>query len=300
MADTRFRPTLYSLDRRDVPASGITPEQVFSAAGFAQQMPGILTYLDENFEQSKAGGAGPTLLTAADNSRANVTVLNKFLNDISEVLTTNPGAAGQLGELSAWATGLIAQSTAVAASSEALAARLGTSRPVPPPPPPTGVGGSQIGSNDDQNPPTSPPVTPSPPVTAPPSDGSQLTRTIPNLADSGFVAVGSQGLRVRDVVVGSGDTATSTSRVQVRYIGFLESNGTSFDNNIGSGQPLSATLGPTPTVIQGFAQGVAGMRVGGIRDIQIPAALGYGAAGAGASIPPNSNLVFEVQLLSVA
>lgn len=300
MPDTRFRPTLFPLDRRDVPASGVTPQQVFAAAGFIEQTPGILTYLDEHFEQSRLGGAGPALLTAADQSRANVTVLNNFLSDINEVLAVNPGAAGQLGELSVWASGLIVQANANAAAAEALAARLGSPRPVPPPPPPTGVGGGVFDNNTDQNPPTSPPVTPSPPVTAPPSDGSQLTRTIPSLTDPAFVSVGTQGLRVKDEVVGTGATATATSRVQVRYIGFLASNGTSFDNNIGSGQPLSATLGPTPTVIQGFAQGVTGMRVGGIRTIFIPSALGYGSAGAGASIPPNSDLVFQVQLLSVS
>ncbi len=299
MAENRFRPTVYALEARDVPAaSGVTPSQVFAATGFVQQTPGVLGYFADNLDQSRAGGAGQALLTAADQNRAAVNTLTGYLRDALEAAAANPGAAGTLNEVAGGAGVLIVQATANALAADALAARLGTVRPTPPLPPPTGAGNPLIGSNPDQNPPTSPPVTP-PVSPVPPADGSSIVATIPSLTAPAFTAVGTQGLRVRDVRVGEGDTATANSSVTVRYRGFLTANGTSFDNNVGTGSPLPATLGPVPTVIQGFAQGVAGMKVGGIRDIDIPAELGYGAAGAGASIPPNSRLLFQVQLLSV-
>ena len=297
MAETRFRPTVYALDQRDVPASGVTPAQVFAAAGYVAQFPSVLTYFEDNLEVARLGGAGPALLTAADNNRAAVNTLTNFIRDCQEASAINPAAADLLNSLAGGAGVLIVQASSNAGAADSLAFRLGSPRVPPPPPPPTGQGNSNIGSNDDQNPPTSPPVTPGTP--APSTDGSALATTLPNLSDSGFVSVGTQGLRQRDVRVGEGATATSTSRVTVRYRGFLASDGTSFDNNVGTGSPLSATLGPTPTVIQGFAQGVTGMRVGGIREIFIPSALGYGSTGAGSSIPPNSDLVFAVQLVSV-
>ena len=164
----------------------------------------------------------------------------------------------------------------------------------------TGVGDSNITPQPDQNGAT--PVTPTTPSTAPPADGSRITTAVPALTDPGFTASGTQGLRVRDVRVGEGTTATATSSVQVRYRGFLAATGTSFDNNVGTATPLTAVLGPVAsrTVIQGFAEGIVGMKVGGIRDIDIPSDLGYGATGSGTSIPPNSRLVFEVQLVSVS
>ena len=299
MAATPFRLTVYALEARDVPVTGVTPTQVFAAIDFVNATPAVLKYFDDNFDLAKVGGAGQAALSASDLNRGAADTLTKFIQDAREAAAANPAAAGTLNELIVSSTSLIAQANSSAVAAEALANRLGTFRPTPPPPPPTGVGDSNITPTPDQN--GSTPVTTSPPTSpVPPADGSQITATLPSLTDSAFTAVGTQGLRVKDVRVGEGTVATSTSSVTVRYRGFLASNGTSFDNNVGTSSPLSATLGPTPTVIQGFAQGVAGMKVGGIRDIDIPSELGYGTTGSGSSIPPNSRLVFEVQLLSVS
>ncbi len=298
MAVTPFRPSVCVLEARDVPVTGVTPAQVFAAIDFVNATPAVLKYFDDNLDLARAGGAGRAALSASDLNRGAADTLSKFVQDAREVAAANPAAAGTLNELIASSSALVAQANANAIVAEALANRLGTVRPTPPPPPPTGVGDTPIVPNPDQNGTT--PVTPTPPTNpVPPADGSQITATLPLLTDPGFTAVGTQGLRVKDVRVGEGAVATSTSSVTVRYRGFLVSNGTSFDNNVGTSSPLSAVLGPTPTVIQGFAQGVAGMKVGGIRDIDIPSELGYGAAGSGTSIPPNSRLVFEVQLVSV-
>jgi peptidylprolyl isomerase len=108
------------------------------------------------------------------------------------------------------------------------------------------------------------------------------------------------GLSVYDVSVGTGAAAASGNQVSVNYTGTL-SNGTIFDSNtnqkFGHVQPFDFTLG-AGQVIKGWDQGLVGMKVGGVREIVISPALGYGANQVG-PIPPNSTLTFQVELLSV-
>lgn len=104
-------------------------------------------------------------------------------------------------------------------------------------------------------------------------------------------------LEVVDLVVGSGATAVSGDTLTVHYVGTL-TNGTKFDSSRDAGQPYTFRLG-VGAVIAGWDMGVPGMRVGGQRRLTIPPALGYGSQRVG-SIPPNSTLVFEVELLSIA
>ena len=106
------------------------------------------------------------------------------------------------------------------------------------------------------------------------------------------------GLQIHDFVEGDGDTATAGDRITVHYSGWLASDSTLFDSSIQRGQPFSFVLG-AGRVIPGWDEGVAGMRVGGERQLVIPPELGYGSQGAGNSIPPNATLIFEVELLSV-
>jgi len=104
-------------------------------------------------------------------------------------------------------------------------------------------------------------------------------------------------LKVEDLVVGKGAVAKSGNTVTVHYTGWL-TDGTKFDSSVDSGQPFEFPLGQGQ-VIQGWDQGVAGMKVGGKRKLTIPPSLGYGEQGAGGVIPPNATLVFEVELLAV-
>ena len=106
----------------------------------------------------------------------------------------------------------------------------------------------------------------------------------------------SDKLQVEEITVGNGKEAHAKDRVTVHYTGWL-TDGKKFDSSVDRGQPFSFTLG-TGQVIQGWDQGVAGMKVGGKRKLTIPANLGYGAHGAGGVIPPNATLVFEVELIS--
>ena len=103
-------------------------------------------------------------------------------------------------------------------------------------------------------------------------------------------------LVMEDIKVGSGLEAVSGKKVTVNYKGTL-TDGTEFDSSYKRNQPFSFNLG-AGEVIQGWDQGVSGMKVGGTRKLTIPPSLGYGDRQVG-SIPANSTLVFEIELLKV-
>lgn len=109
------------------------------------------------------------------------------------------------------------------------------------------------------------------------------------------------GLKYVDSQVGTGEEAVSGKAIVVHYTGWLNTSnekGNKFDSSVDRGQPFEFVLGQG-RVIQGWEQGFAGMKVGGKRTLYIPSKLGYGAQGAGAVIPPNSDLIFDVELLDV-
>ena len=105
------------------------------------------------------------------------------------------------------------------------------------------------------------------------------------------------GLRYEDLNEGTGASAKAGDSVEVHYTGWL-TDGTKFDSSVDRGRPFSFQLG-AGRVIQGWDEGVAGMKVGGKRKLMIPPELGYGPRGAGNVIPPNAELVFEVELLKI-
>ena len=109
------------------------------------------------------------------------------------------------------------------------------------------------------------------------------------------------GLQYLDTVEGSGTLAVAGKRVKVHYTGWLYNDGVQgakFDSSKDRNDPFVFGLG-AGMVIKGWDEGVAGMKVGGARTLIIPAALGYGARGAGGVIPPNATLLFEVELLGI-
>jgi outer membrane biosynthesis protein TonB len=141
-------------------------------------------------------------------------------------------------------------------------------------------------------------VTPAPTIpTADPSsiarDGSGLSLTPPAL-DSPLWQTQPSGIKILDVTQGTGATAQPHATVTINYIGWLASNGTKFDSSKDHNPPSTF---PLDNLIQGWQLGIPGMKEGGTRYLFIPAALGYGAAGQPPSIPPNADLIFEIQLI---
>jgi FKBP-type peptidyl-prolyl cis-trans isomerase FkpA len=106
------------------------------------------------------------------------------------------------------------------------------------------------------------------------------------------------GLTIEDTVLGEGESAASGRDVTVHYAGWL-ANGTQFDSSREKQDPFEFTLGKKE-VMDGWEEGLRGMRVGGTRRLVIPPQLAYGPEGAGDTIPPNETLTFEVELLRVS
>jgi peptidylprolyl isomerase len=105
-------------------------------------------------------------------------------------------------------------------------------------------------------------------------------------------------LQVEDLTEGEGDGAKAGDKLSVQYVGVLYKNGKEFDSNWGSGEPFDLELG-AGSVIPGWDQGLEGMKVGGTRKLTIPPDLAYGAQGSPPAIPPNSPLVFVVELVGI-
>jgi FKBP-type peptidyl-prolyl cis-trans isomerase FkpA len=105
-------------------------------------------------------------------------------------------------------------------------------------------------------------------------------------------------LQIEDIRPGTGAEARAGQRVTVHYVGTL-TDGSKFDSSRDRGQGFTFKLG-AGQVIKGWDEGVAGMKIGQLRKLTIPPELAYGARGFPPVIPPNSTLVFEVELLAVA
>ncbi len=119
----------------------------------------------------------------------------------------------------------------------------------------------------------------------------------PTKVDDADYQTTASGLKYYDFVVGTGASPKQGQQVTVHYTGWLV-DGKKFDSSLDRGQPFGFAIG-AGQVIRGWDEGVMSMKVGGKRQLVIPAELGYGARGAGGVIPPNATLIFEVELLGV-
>jgi peptidylprolyl isomerase len=130
------------------------------------------------------------------------------------------------------------------------------------------------------------------PTTSPLEGRRQLSRQVAQ-SNQGVKSTPS-GLQYEDIVVGQGATPQPGQQVTVHYTGWL-TNGKKFDSSVDKGQPFQFVLGQGE-VIKGWDEGVSTMQIGGKRKLFVPPELGYGSRDMG-DIPPNSTLVFEVELL---
>jgi len=132
------------------------------------------------------------------------------------------------------------------------------------------------------------PTTPTPP----PQLQAKPTVTVPKDCSN-------KQLVTKDLIPGTGQAASAGQTVTVNYVGVLCQTGKEFDSSWKRNQPFTTAL-TSGSVIPGWVKGIPGMKVGGRRELIIPASLAYGKAGSPPTIPPNSPLVFVVDLLSVS
>ncbi len=119
----------------------------------------------------------------------------------------------------------------------------------------------------------------------------------PSMTQNENVKIFRDNLVAYEVKLGEGREIKTGDTVSVNYIGVL-ADGTKFDSSYDSGEPFSFTVGEGK-VIQGWEKGLIGMKVGGVRRLAIPPLLAYGAQGIPGAIPPNSMLMFEIELLEI-
>ena len=124
-------------------------------------------------------------------------------------------------------------------------------------------------------------------------DGVQIDKPIPVDAYTSSAS----GLEIADLKPGSGAAAAKGNQATVHYSGWL-TTGKRFDSSAVKNKPFTFTVGARK-VIKGWDEGVEGMKVGGVRQLRVPAALGYGQRGHPPRIPQSATLIFEIELLAV-
>ncbi|HET6575368.1 MAG TPA: FKBP-type peptidyl-prolyl cis-trans isomerase [Fimbriiglobus sp.] len=296
MEPLRFRPRLEAIEDRVTPS--VTPTEVFAAAFQTAQaretLRGLFQHLGEPMNVYEKPFWASFLPTLVQDSRAAHDDLAEFGNSLQTQSGSNATLAAALAPTLGRARALQAQAAANAFSAGVYAVGFGvpvqTVFPAPgPKTPPPFPGGAPF--------PDKKPTTP-----LNPQDDSGMTNTLPPVNASEWRTTAS-GLKIWDVVEGTGNAAVAGGNATVHYTGWLTS-GTVFDSSRKdlatrpgvTGEPVDFSL---KGVIQGWKEGIPGLKVGGIRRLFVPAALGYGAAGT-SSIPPNSDLVFEVKLADVS
>jgi hypothetical protein len=271
MNSFRFRPTVDGLEDRTVP--NVTPTQVIQAYTYANatadEIHGVIDTLSNARTTQEIQYIGNHFRLVTDGNRAASQILAVYMKELQTQIASDPTQAGSLSQLLGGVGAAEFQAVVNSAYADVIATGFGVPPPVPPPPP---VENSA------------------------PDFGAPSTSTLPfSLTDPNFQTQPS-GVRTWDVTTGTGTALQTGDQFTAKYTGYLP-DGTIFDSSDKSGN-LSTTL-DSSHLIPGFAAGLVGMQPGGTRRIDIPANLAYGAnPPAGSGIPANSELIFEVTLIS--
>jgi hypothetical protein len=288
MNSLRFRPGLEGLEDRTTPTT--IPSDVIAALGHAEATQSQLRQFYSELRMGRTDAEMERipgqLQAAAQASRDSAAVLGNYLAQLQAQLPANPG----LGQLAGGVGYGLYVEVINAAYADYFAESYGAVPAVPPPPvvPPPAV----------PPPPEapSPPSPPSPPTIPIADIPATLSTTMPDVNAADWQEQ-PNGLKIWDVGAGSGAAVAEGDNITVNYTGWLASNGTKFDSSQDPGRtPLTSPL-DTASLIEGWVLGVPGMQVGTVRRLYIPSELAYGSRSR-PGIPPNSDLVFEIQLLS--
>ncbi|HEX4612699.1 MAG TPA: FKBP-type peptidyl-prolyl cis-trans isomerase [Urbifossiella sp.] len=271
-----FRPAVDGLESRLVPS--VAPTEVLAAynrtVAAASELYEFGTTLEHGRTTQEISFLSTALPGAALQSRLDTATLQQYRTEFQADIAANPAAGPALQQFMMQLAGAQAQATINGVYADVYGIGFGGTPIVPPPPPVDTSGGTSFSSG---------------------SSGSSSSTLPFSLTDPNFVA-DAAGVKIWDVTPGTGTAITTGSQFTANYTGYL-TNGTVFDSSLSSGRtPLSTTL-DTSHLIQGFVDGLNGMKVGGERRIIIPAALAYGSAGT-TGVPANSDLVFDITLLS--
>jgi hypothetical protein len=318
MEPHRFRLQLDTLEARENPSA--TPADVIVAAQFAKASVSSVEQLADQL-------AGPLRTETRNQIKSFVpqvalvdawaaTILAEFQSALATQMATDPATAAALAPLAAATGELQVDARMGAVGADFLAIGLGApslqQQIAALPPPPTSASSNTVNPNsnttDGSSPATDPGTNPAtdpgtntgtdPGTTKPPplstSDASGMSDTIPPLDDPHWQAM-PDGLRVWDVVEGNGTPAQANSKVTVYYTGWLKSDGTQFETDRNTGPNTFDLTG----LIKGWQEAIPGMKPGGLRRLDVPAALAYGSAGSPPKIPANADLVFEIKMLAV-
>ena len=158
------------------------------------------------------------------------------------------------------------------------------------------VAAGACGGDDDDTAPTPPTSSPAATQATPGRTATSAPTPAAGPITLDNPTVTASGLRYQDLVVGDGPSPQPGQRVTVHYTGYF-TDGRKFDSSRDRGQPFTFVLG-VGQVIKGWDEGVASMKVGGKRLLYLPANLAYGSRGQG-PIPPDTDLIFEVELLDI-
>ena len=287
MGTPRFRPRLEGMEDRLTPA--VDPAAAAAAFAFVQASHEELGIIWQH-----AGDPKTTLVLnyhkdylpkVAIVNQAMADTLAAYAAELNAAVAADPTLAAALAPIAATAAAGATSAMANVVYSEAYAIGFGVPASTYTPPPPPVSPPPAIAPD---------PTTPTGPITTPlnPTDASGVTTTIPDLASAEWRTTAS-GLRIWDVVTGSGTAFKPGDNVTVHYVGWL-TDGSTFDSSVARGTPSTFSLN---SVIPGWIEGIPGLQPGGLRRLDIPANLAYGPA-ARPGIPAYSRLIFEIKGLT--